>query len=57
MMPCLIKAPTRSAIYETTRKKNNKENKNKDFTAKTEYLSLKAPSNTFKIHSDKTLAK
>ena len=55
-MPCLITAPTRSAVKETTRKKsNNKISKNKNFTAKTEYQNLKAPSNNVKMQSDKTL--
>ena len=46
-MPCLIKTPTRSNIKETTRQKktNNKIINNKKFTAKTEYLNLKASSN------------
>ena len=47
-MPCLISAPTRSAIKETTRKKS----KNKNFTAKTECQNLKAPSNKVKMQSD-----
>ena len=56
-MPCLITAPTRSAVKETTRKKNknNKISKNKNFTAKTEYQNIKAPSNNVKIQSDKIL--
>ena len=55
-MPCLIKAPTRSTVKETTREKtNNKISKNKIFTAKTEYQNLKAPSNNVKMQSDKTL--
>ena len=52
-MPCLITAPTRSAIKKTT--KNNKIGKNKNFTARTEYLNLKAPSNNVKMQSDKIL--
>ena len=33
---------------------NNKINKNKNFTAKTEYQNLKAPSNNVNMQSDKT---
>ena len=40
-MPCLITAHTRCAI--------------KKFTAKTQYLHLKAPRNKDKMQSDKTL--
>ena len=55
-MPCLNTATTRSAVKETTRKnQNNKISKNKNFTAKTEYQNLKAPSNNLKMQSDKTL--
>ena len=41
MRPCVITAPTRSDIEETTRQKktNNKVSKNKNFTAKTEFKS------------------
>ena len=52
-MPCLTTVPTRSAAKETTRKKNNKTSKN--FTAKTNYQNLKAPSNNLKRQSDNTL--
>ena len=46
----------RSDLRETTRQKTTKKiNKNKNFTAKTEYLNLKAPSNNVKMQSDKTL--
>ena len=38
-----------------TNKTNNKISKNRKFTAKTEYLNLKAPSNNVKEQSDKTL--
>ena len=31
-------------------------NKNENFTAKTQYVNLKAPSNNVKMQSDKTLA-
>ena len=58
-MPCLITALTRSAIEKTT-KKNNKQQKrqnNKNFTAETQFLNLKAPSNNDKMHSDKTLTR
>ena len=55
-MPCLIKALTGSAIKKTARKKTNKKSKNKNFTAKTQYLNLKAPRNNVKMQSDKTLA-
>ena len=55
MMPCLITAPTRSAINETTREQlNNKASKNKNFTAKTEYLYLKAPVTSSKFIQIKT---
>ena len=59
MRPCVITAPTRSDIEETTRQKktNNKISKNKNFTAKTEYQNLKAPSNNVKMQSDKPLTK
>ena len=45
IMPCLITAS--SDIKDSTRQKrtNNKISKNKNFTAKTEYLKLKAPGN------------
>ena len=47
---------TRSAINETTRRKtNNKVSKNNNFTAKTEYMILKAHNNNIKFHSDKAL--
>ena len=53
-MPCLIETPMTSDIKQSTRQKtNNKISKNKNFTAKTENLNLKAHSN--KIQSDKTL--
>ena len=55
-MPCLIKALMRSAIKKTTRIKHNKIRKNKHFTAKPQYLNLKAPSNKVKMQSDKNLA-
>ena len=48
---------TRSAITKTTKKtnnNNNKKSKNKNFTAKTQYLNLKAPSNNVKLQK-KTL--
>ena len=55
-MPCLITAPTLSDIKETKRQKaKNKISINKNFTAKTEYLNLKAPSNNVKVQSGKTL--
>ena len=55
-MPCLITALTRSATKKTTRKKTNKKkSKHKSFTAKTQYLNLKAPSNNVKMQSDKAL--
>ena len=37
------------------KKTNNKFSKNKNFTAVTDYLSFKAPSNNVKMQSDKTL--
>ena len=51
-MPCLITTPMRSDFTETTRQKNSK---NKNFTAETEYLNSKAHSNNVKMQSDKTL--
>ena len=55
-MPCLLTAPTKSAVKETMRKKqNSKISKNKNFTAKTEYQNLKATSNNVKMQSDETL--
>ena len=55
-MPCLITAPTRSDIKRLRDKKtDNKISKNKNFTAKTDYLNLKAPSNNVKMQSDITL--
>ena len=51
IMPCLITAPMRSDLKETTRQKNNQKiSKNK---AKTEYL--KAHGNNVKMQSDETL--
>ena len=56
-MSCLIIALMRAAIKETTRKRsNNKMSKNKNFTAKTQYLNLKGASNNVKTQSDKALA-
>ena len=53
-MPCLI--TTRSVVEKTKRKNNNNKKKQKqNFTAKTQYLNLKAPSNNFKLQSNKTL--
>ena len=47
----------RTAIKETTRKRsNNKISKNKNFTAKTQYLNLKGASINVKIQLDKALA-
>ena len=54
-MQYLITALTRSVIEKTTRKKNNKRSKNKNFTAKTKYPNLNAPSNNAKKQSYKTL--
>ena len=55
-MPCLITGPIRSDLKETTRKKTTKKiSKNKNFTAKTENLKLKAHSKNVKMQSDKTL--
>ena len=42
----------RPDLTETTRQKNSK---NKNFTAKTEYLNLKAHSNNVKTQLDETL--
>ena len=48
-MPCLTTALTRSAKKKIPIKKTNyKISKNKNFTAKSQYLNLKAPSNNFK---------
>ena len=55
-MPCLITALTRSFIEKTTKKTNNKKKQNNNFTAKTKYLSLNAPSNNAKLQSYKTLS-
>ena len=45
----------RSDLKENTRQnKPKKISKNKNFTAKTEYLNLKAHSNNVKVQSDKT---
>ena len=54
-MPCLITAPIRSDINKTKkRQKNNRKiSKNKNFTAKTEYLNLKAHSNNVKMQQIK----
>ena len=54
-MPCLITALTRSAIKKLQLKTNSNTRKNKNFTAKTQYLNLKAPSNYVKMQSDETL--
>ena len=56
-MPRLI--TTRYAIKNNTRKKTTTttKSKNKNFSAKTQYLNLKAPSNNVKLQSDKTLTK
>ena len=56
-MPCLIKALKRPAIKKTIKKTNNRISKNKNFTAKSQYLNLKAACNNVKMQSDKTLAK
>ena len=56
IIPCLTTALTRFAIKKTTRKNTkNKKSINKNFTVKTQYLNLKAPSNNVKMQSDKTL--
>ena len=58
LMPCPITTLTSSALKKTTRKKTNyKTSKNKHFKLKTQYLNLKAPSNTVKVQSDKTITK
>ena len=54
-MPCFITAQIRSDIKETTRQKTTKKLAKINFTAKTEYLNLKAQSNNVKMQSDKTL--
>ena len=46
----------RSNIKETTKQKTTKQkSKNENFTAKTEYINLKAHSNNVKMQSDKNL--
>ena len=55
-MTCLITALTGSATKKTTRiEQTTKIVKNKNFTAKTQYINLKAPSTKVKMQSDKTL--
>ena len=55
-MPCLITVPMRSDMKETTRQNtSNKISKNENFTAKSEYLNLKAHSKNVKMMSNKTL--
>ena len=55
-MPFLITALTRSTKKRLREKTaNNKICKNKIFTAETQYIILKAPSNNVKMQSDKTL--
>ena len=55
-MSCLITALTRSFIEKNYEKENKqKRSKNKNFTAKTKYLDLNAPSNNAKMQSYKTL--
>ena len=50
-MPCLI---TMRSALKRLREKNNK-SKNKNFTAKTQYLNLKATSDNVNLQSNKTL--
>ena len=54
-MPSLIR--TQSAMIKTTRKETTttKISKTKNFTAKTQHLKLKAPSNNVRLLSDETL--
>ena len=52
-MSCLI--TTRSAIKNTTRKQKQQQKTQQKFTAKTQYLNSKAPSNNVRLQSDKTL--
>ena len=54
-MSCLITTLTGSAIKKTTRKENKQRNKQKQKFQCKNYLSLKAPSNNFKMKLDKTL--
>ena len=55
-MSCLITALTRSVIKKTTRKSKQKTSKSKKkFTAKIEYLNLKAPRKNVEMQSEKTL--
>ena len=45
----------RSDLKETTKKNNQKKNRNENFTAKTEYLNLIAHSSNVKMQSDTNL--
>ena len=53
--PCLTTTPTRCAIKNRRKKQTKKSANTKKFTAKTEYLNLKAHSNNVKMQTDKTL--
>ena len=57
-MTCLITAPTKPAVNDTTTEKNKQQNmQNKIvFYQKIQHLNLKAPSNNVKLQSDKSLA-
>ena len=54
-MACLITAPKRAANKKDYEKNKQKNKQKQNFTAKTQYLNLKAPSNNVKMQSDKTL--
>ena len=53
-MPVLVRALTRFALIRLKTKRNKKISE-KNFTEKTQYINLKAPSNNVKTQSDKSL--
>ena len=54
-MSCLITALTRSFIEKTTKKNKQQKKQKQNFTAKTKYLNLNAPSDNAKMQSYKIL--
>ena len=48
-MPCLITALIRSFIEKTTKKNKQQKKQKQNFTAKTKYLNLNAPSDNAKM--------
>ena len=54
-MTCLIAALTRSAFKNSLKTKTTTSELNENFTAETQYLYIKAPSNNVKMQSDYTL--